>query len=245
MSCLLELQNISISFGGIKAVQNVSFRVQQGEILGLIGPNGSGKSTCVNLITGVYPLDSGSIIFDGRTLTEKDSIRKRTHMGMGRTFQTPKPFGNLNVFDNVFSIALQKNSFAEAEKKTLRILKTVELIEQKDVPSAKLPIEKRKWLDLARTLVLEPKLIMMDEVMAGLNPAEVGECIEMVKRINRQGVTILFIEHVMHAVVNVCSRVVVLNEGRFFSEGEPREVLTRPDVIAVYIGGGAKKHGTS
>lgn len=245
MSCLLDIQNISISFGGIKAVQNVSFQVQKGEILGLIGPNGSGKSTCVNLITGVYPLDTGSITFDGRNLTAKDTIGKRAHMGMGRTFQTPKPFSNLNVFDNVFTIALQKNSTQEARRKTIETLEKVNLLDQCDMLSAKLPIEKRKWLDLARILVLEPKLIMMDEVMAGLNPVEIADSIHIIKRINQEGVTILFIEHVMHAVVNVCDRVVVLNEGRFLSEGEPKEVLMRPEVITAYIGGGGRKFGTS
>ena len=239
MNALLEVKNISISFGGIHAVQGVSFYVEQGEILGLIGPNGSGKSTCVNLISGVYTPDSGEIIFDGRRLTEKDTVPARAHLGMGRTFQTPKPFGNLTVYDNVFSIALQKYSFGEAAKKTREILESLELWEMREMMSTKLPIEKRKWLDLARILSLDPKLIMMDEVMAGLNPAEILDSVELVKRINEKGITILFIEHVMRAVVNVCNRVVVLNEGQLLSEGEPREVLKREEVIKAYIGGRA------
>lgn len=245
MRPLLEVKDIAIAFGGVKAVQGVSFVVQPGEILGLIGPNGSGKSTCVNLITGVYPLDAGEIIFDGRPIERKMSIPQRAHLGMGRTFQTPMPFGNLSVYENVFAIALQKYSFKEADQKTLAILDMVDLLGPKDLISTSLPIEKRKWLDLARILALDPKLIMMDEVMAGLNPSEIVDSIEMVRRINGTGITILFIEHVMRAVVDVCHRVVVLNEGKLLSEGEPNEVLKRQEVIDAYIGGGAIKNAAA
>jgi len=239
MSTLLTADNISISFGGIKAVQNVSFQMETGEILGLIGPNGSGKSTCVNLISGVYPLDTGKIIFNGRELTPKDDIADRARLGIGRTFQSPRPFINYTVYDNVFSIALQRHSHKEAAEKTRWCLELTALDSMADMISGKLPIEKRKWLDLARVLTTDAKLIMMDEVMAGLNPREMEESIELVHRINKQGVTILFIEHVMKAVVAVCSKVIVLNEGRFLCEGTPAEVLQRQDVIEAYLGGGS------
>lgn len=241
---LLRANNISVSFGGVKAVQNVSFSIEQGEVLGLIGPNGSGKTTCVNLISGVNTLDTGEIVFNGIKLHERLKIHERVHLGITRTFQTPKPFGNLTVFDNVFSIALQLYSFKDAEKKTIEILEKLNLIEVKDVISTQLPIEMRKWLDLARTLSLRPKLIMMDEVMAGLNPSEITRSEELVRRINSDGITILFIEHIMSAVVNVCDRVIVLNEGKLLCEGIPDEVLLREEVIKAYIGGSTKYEDT-
>lgn len=236
---ILEAKDISVSFGGIKAVQNVSFNIGRQEILGLIGPNGSGKSTCVNLIAGVNALDSGEIIFDGKTLTQKDTVEKRSLMGIGRTFQTPKPFGNYTVYDNVFTAALIKCNMAEARERTEKTLEFMMLSDMRDMLSSKLPIEKRKWLDLARVLVLEPKLIMMDECMAGLNQTEMSESLALVHKINERGIAILFIEHVMKAVLNVCSRVIVLNEGKFLCQGDPQEVLKRPEVVHAYLGGGA------
>lgn len=240
MSALLEANNISISFGGIHAVKDLSFQVRKGEILGLIGPNGAGKSTCINLITGVYMPDTGYITFDGTKMTDKHTIRERVWMGMGRTFQTPRPFGNMTVYDNIFTIALQKHSFADAHAKTREILEMADLASNADMISEKLPIEKRKWLDLARILANDPKFIMMDEVMAGLNPNEMEASFELIERLNQRGITILFIEHVMNAVVRICSRVLVINEGKFLAEGEPREVLSRPEVIEAYIGGKRK-----
>lgn len=238
MRPLLEVKNISISFGGIKAVQDVSFQVEQGEILGLIGPNGSGKSTCINLISGVYPVDTGEIIFDGHAFLKKETVPQRAKMGLGRTFQSPRPFGNLTVYDNIFTIALQKYDFEQAAAKTEEVLEITGLAAFADDLSTKLPIEKRKWLDFARILSLDPKLIMMDEVMAGLNPSEMEESLDLVRRINKQGITIVFIEHVMKAVVSLCHRTLVLNEGRVLCDGNPEVVLKREDVIKAYIGGG-------
>ncbi|NLF29203.1 MAG: ABC transporter ATP-binding protein [Clostridiales bacterium] len=239
MRDILEAADISISFGGIRAVQSVSFAIGEREILGLIGPNGSGKSTCVNLIAGVCELDAGEIRFDGKKLTDREGVVERARLGMGRTFQTPKPFGNYTVYDNVFTAALTKNGFAAAREKTEAVLSFMQLSEQREFLSSKLPIEKRKWLDLARALVLEPKLIMMDECMAGLNQIEMAESLKLVRKINERGIAVLFIEHVMRAVVDICSRVIVLNEGRVLCEGEPREVLHRQEVIDAYLGGGA------
>lgn len=237
MAEMLVNKGISISFGGIKAVQDVSFSIEKGEILGLIGPNGSGKSTCVNLISGTYALDAGEIVFDGQPLSNKQGIVERSHLGMGRTFQSPRPFGNLSVYDNIFSIALQKYNHREAAEKTNDILKMTGLYPLREQNSLKLPIEKRKWLDMARIMATDPKMMMLDEVMAGLNPSEMEESLELVRTINKEGMTILFIEHVMKAVVSICSRVVVLNEGKLLCEGEPNEVLKRDDVIDAYLGG--------
>jgi ABC-type branched-subunit amino acid transport system ATPase component len=236
MATILEVKDLSISFAGIKAVQHLSFSIEQGEILGLIGPNGSGKSTTVNIIAGNYIQDDGEVSFNGQTVSKKLSIARRSHLGMGRTFQTPRPFGNLSVYDNVFSIFLQKYNFRDADVKTREILDLSQLAPLGSLAASQLSIEKRKWLDLARVLATEPKFVMMDEVMAGLNPQEMLSSLDFVREINKRGITILFIEHVMQAVVSVCHRAIVLNEGRFLYEGEPREVLENPSVIEAYIG---------
>ncbi len=237
MGNLLEVNDLSISFGGIKAVQDLSFHIKQGEVLGLIGPNGSGKSTTVNMIAGVYIQDKGSIHFNGHAIPNKMDIAKRARLGMGRTFQTPKPFSNLSVYDNIYTIALQHNNHINADKLTNDVLKLTKLYSFRDINSGKLSIEKRKWMDLARVMVVRPQLIMMDEVMAGLNPSEMEESLNLVRDINKEGITILFIEHVMKAVVSVCTRAIVLNQGKLLCEGEPREVLNNPDVVAAYLGG--------
>lgn len=237
MSALLEVKNLSISFGGVHAVDNLSFTVEKGEILGLIGPNGAGKSTCVNLITGAYKPDHGEIYFNGQQILPKHSIQDRVRMGMGRTFQTPKPFGNMTTFDNVLTIAIQTRPFSEARVKSQEVLELTGLGEYANMMSSKLPIEMRKRLDLARILVNDPQFIMMDEVMAGLNPIEMQEGIRLIRKLNEMGITILYIEHVMKTVIEVCSRVLVITEGRFLSEGKAEEVLKQPEVIAAYIGG--------
>lgn len=238
----LKIRSLNKSFGGVHAVNDVSFDVYQGEILGLIGPNGSGKSTTVNLISGVYGQDSGEIIFEDQVIN-KLSIPKRSRLGIGRTFQSPKPFTGLTVFESVFTVAIQSMSFKEAEKKALSILETTDLIDVKEWNSERLPIERRKWLDMARILATNPKIIMLDEVMAGLNPSEIETSIDMVKRINQQGITILFIEHVMKAVVKLCDRIVVLNEGKLLCKGKPNEVMNNKEVIKAYLGGGFKHAG--
>mgnify|MGYP005779973003 FL=1 len=237
---LLRVEDLSISFSGIKAVQHLNFELEQGEFVALIGPNGSGKSTTINMISGTYKPDGGKIWFDGKLLSNKDTIAQRSHLGIGRTFQTPKPFGNLTVYDNVYAICLQKYDFKTSHKKTQEILEMSSLMDLAQVPSSKLSIEKRKWMDLARVLATEPKLIMMDEVMAGLNPNEMLSSLDYVREINRRGITILFVEHVMRAVVSVCTRAIVLNEGKFLYEGTPTDALNDPTVIAAYIGGGHK-----
>jgi ABC-type branched-subunit amino acid transport system ATPase component len=236
MAKILEVNGLSISFAGIKAVQRLSLSIEEGEVLGLIGPNGSGKSTTVNLIAGNYTQDEGEIVFNGQQISKKLSIARRSHLGIGRTFQTPRPFGNLSVYDNVFSIFLQKYNFKDSAVKAMEILELSQLASLSDLAASQLSIEKRKWLDLARVLATEPKFVMMDEVMAGLNPQEMLSSLDFVREINRRGITILFIEHVMQAVVSVCHRAIVLNEGCFLYEGEPREVLENPSVIEAYIG---------
>ena len=236
MAPILEIKDLKKSFNGIHAVAGVSFHIEQGEILGLIGPNGSGKSTCVNLISGVYTKDGGEILYKGEEIS-RYSISARAHKGIGRTFQTPKPFIGLSVFDSVYTVALVKRSPKQAAEAAMETLHEMQLDTLKDVPCEKLPIEKRKWLDMARILVNDPSLLLMDEVMAGLNPMEVESSIEMVKKLNQKGITILFIEHVMKAVTSLSQRIVVLNEGKFLASGSPSEVMNDPRVIDAYLGG--------
>lgn len=240
MEKLLEIKSLNIAFGGIRAVNNVSFHVYEGEILGLIGPNGSGKSTTVNLISGVYTPNSGEILFKGMNIVGLP-VTKRAAMGIGRTFQSPKPFTNLTVYESVLTAALLYNkNVKDAQNKALEILDMTGLANLSEEKSGKLPIEKRKWLDLARVLAINPKLIMLDEVLAGLNPSEMEDSIKLVKKVNQAGITIIFIEHVMKAVVKLCDRVVVLNEGKLLSEGKPEEVMKQKAVINAYLGGGYK-----
>lgn len=237
MEKLLEVKDLSISFGGIKAVQDLNFHIDKGEVLALIGPNGSGKSTTVNMISGVYIQNKGTITFNGKEIPPKMTIAQRAKLGISRTFQTPKPFAHLSVYDNIYTIALQQNSKAQAAELTDEILNLTKLYDLRNTKSGKLSIEKRKWMDLARCMATKPQIIMMDEVMAGLNPSEMESSLDLVRTINKEGITILFIEHVMKAVVSVCTRAIVLNQGKLLCEGDPREVLNNPDVIAAYLGG--------
>lgn len=233
---VLEVKNLSISFAGIKAVRNLSFSLEEGEILGLIGPNGSGKSTTVNMISGNYVPDKGEIYFNGKPFTKNHTIAQRCKCGIGRTFQTPRPFGNISVYNNIFTIFLQKYNFKEAALHTEEILHVSQLESLKDLQASQLSIEKRKWLDLARVLATEPKVVMMDECLAGLNPQEMEGSLDFIRAINNRGIAILFIEHVMRAVVSVCTRVIVLNEGRLLYEGTPTDALNDESVIEAYIG---------
>ena len=233
---ILEAKSLDKSFGGVHAVNNVSFELYEGEILGLIGPNGSGKSTIVNMISGVYSIDGGELFYQGKVIN-KMSIADRSRIGIGRTFQTPKPFAGLSLFDSVYTVAMQRQSFKEAEKTSKRILELVGMADISSMRSEKLPLEKRKWLDMARILATEPKVMLLDEVLAGLNPNEMNDCVELIKNLNKTGITFLFIEHVMKAVVSLCERIVVLDEGKLLTTGLPNDVLNDPEVIKVYLGG--------
>jgi ABC-type branched-subunit amino acid transport system ATPase component len=237
---IMHIEELDKSFAGVHAVNNFSFDIYEGEILGLIGPNGCGKSTCVNLITGVYRHDSGKIIYyspDGTRTLEKQPPPVRARMGLGRTFQTPKPFSDMTVYDNIYTVAMLYNkSLKEARRETERIIDFVGFNEIAREKATKLPIEKRKWMDMARVLAGRPKLLMLDECLAGLTPIEIDESLEIVRKINSQGITILFIEHVMSAVAKLCERVVVMLEGKFLTEGIPEDVMKQPEVIRAYLG---------
>ena len=233
---LLELKEVSKNFGGLKAVNQVSFSLEEGEILGIIGPNGAGKTTLFNTLTGFYKPDEGEVWFEGEKLIDlkPHQICKK---GMVRTFQIVKPFLELTTLENVVIAALNRTQ--NVQEATERALKTIEFIGLKDkvdTLATGLTLPHRKRLELARTLATEPKLLLLDEVMAGLTPTEVDELIRLLKEINKKGVTILLIEHVMRGVMALSKRVIVLNYGEKIAEGVPEEVVKNRQVIEAYLG---------
>jgi len=235
----LEVNNVAKHFGGVKAVNNTSFHVNQNEILGIIGPNGAGKTTLFNLISGNYPVTSGEITFQGENITNQkpyDLCKK----GIGRTYQVVKPFGNISVLDNVIVGAFNKfNRKDEAEAYSLEILKKVGLYEERDQIGKSLTLANKKRLEVAKALATQPDLLLLDEVMAGLNPTEVKEVLPMIKSIRKEGVTIILIEHIMEVVMTICDRIVVINHGEKIAEGTAEEVANNEKVIEAYLGGEA------
>jgi branched-chain amino acid transport system ATP-binding protein len=232
----LELKEIHKSFGGLKAVSRVSFALNEGEILGIIGPNGAGKTTLFNSITGFLRVDSGEIWFNGENIVGLKPHRV-CQKGMVRTFQLVKPFLELTVMENVVVAALNRaKTIKEAREKAMRMIELVGLEEKRATPATGLTLGHRKRLELARTLATEPKLLLLDEVMAGLTPTEVDELIGLLKEVNHRGVTILLIEHVMRGMMALSKRVVVLNYGQKIAEGVPEEIVKNRQVIEAYLG---------
>ena len=234
---LLQLQAISKSFKGLKAVSGASLDVEQGAIVALIGPNGAGKTTCFNMIAGVFAPDSGRIFFDKKEIQgfRPDQV---CAAGIGRTFQNVKPFAGLSVLDNVIVGALQRErSVSAARNFSLSILKKIKLNEKKDLPASALTLPDRKRLEVARALATRPKLLLLDEVMAGLRPTECDQMVEVFRELNRaDGLTILLIEHVMRAVMALAQRVMVLHHGEIIARGTPAEVVRDPAVLDCYLG---------
>ncbi|MDD3611498.1 MAG: ABC transporter ATP-binding protein [Eubacteriales bacterium] len=234
---ILELNNVSKHFGGVAAVDNVSLSIEEGEIMGLIGPNGAGKTTLFNCIAGFHKPTQGKIKLEGHSITGKKPhyICKE---GIGRTFQVVQPFGDLSVLENVMIGAFcRTNSMDQAREKALTILELTRLIDKKDAPAHSLTIVDRKQLEIARALATEPKVLLLDEVMAGLNPSESAEVSSMVKGIrDEKGITMLLIEHVMSVIMNLSDCVCVLDHGELIAKGCAEDVTQDERVIKSYLG---------
>ncbi len=236
---VLQVEDIHKSFGGVRALQGISMSVEEGEILGLIGPNGAGKTTLFNVITGVYKPDKGRVIIFGKDVTGWPPHRIAL-LGVARTFQIPKPFPDLTVYENVLvsiKFSNRRLSDLEAAEEAKRILEFLGLDKHAHMLAAQLNVALEKRLELARALARQPRLLLLDEVFAGLNPAEVSYMLEKVKLAKKEfNLTIVMIEHVMHAVMEIADRIVVLHLGRKLAEGTPEEIATNPRVIEAYLG---------
>lgn len=233
---LLEIKNLTKAFGGLKAVNNVTFHVQAGEIMGLIGPNGSGKTTTFNCINNYYQLTAGDILFQGKSI-----IGLKTHqickLGIGRTFQVVKPLSRMTVIDNVIASAFCRVSgIKEAKEEAYRILEFCGLADQKDKLAKSLPIGGRKRLEIARALATQPAFLLLDETAAGLTPTEIGDAIALIKKIRDNGTTILIVEHNMKVIMTISDRIHAINFGQTIAEGTPHEVANNPAVIEAYLG---------
>ena len=233
---LVEIQNVTKSFGGLKAVDSVNISIEEGEIFGLIGPNGAGKSTLFNCIAGVYSPTSGSIFFQGQNITGQKpwDISKKC---IARTFQLVKPFGSKTVLYNVMVGSFSRTkSPLRARDRALEVLEKLHLADKKDVLGKNLTIADRKRLELAKALATEPELLLLDEVMAGLRPTEVEEMIAIIKGIRDGGVTIFVIEHIIRAIMALSDRIAVIHFGKKITEGTPTEVSKDEKVIKAYLG---------
>jgi branched-chain amino acid transport system ATP-binding protein len=239
---LLELRGVSRFFGGLAAVKAVDLAVEPGEIVGLIGPNGAGKTTLFNLITGTYRPNSGKILFDGADITSLPP-HARCKLGIARTFQLVRPFPNLSVLDNVAVGSVYGRAPASsrraAEARALAMLARVGLQDRAGAPARSLTLVDRKRLELARALATRPRLLLLDELLAGLNPSEVVAAMDLVREIRASGVTIVLVEHLVKALFGVSDRVAVLNAGEKISEGTPENVAQDPRVVDAYLGTGA------
>jgi branched-chain amino acid transport system ATP-binding protein len=233
---LLEVKKVSRFFGGLAALSNISFGVEKGEIVGLIGPNGAGKTTLFNVINGFYPPSKGKVIFRDETISGL-----RPHqvciLGIARTFQVVKPLQRMSVFDNVLASAfLRAKARSEAEGIATDSLHFTGLYGERDVISKGLPLGMRKRLEIARALATQPDILLLDESFAGLNPTELNESIEIIRKIKEKGITIMIIEHHMKVIMAISDRIVVLNYGEKIAEGTPQEIRNNPLVVEAYLG---------
>ncbi|MCR5671118.1 MAG: ABC transporter ATP-binding protein [Butyrivibrio sp.] len=249
---LLDVNNLSISFGGLRAVDNFNITIEKGELYGLIGPNGAGKTTVFNLLTGVYKPNEGIIRLDGEDITRKSTI-EINHAGIARTFQNIRLFKNMPVIDNVkvglaehykysalegvLHLGKYRKVEKEMDEEAMRLLKVFDLDKERDTLAANLPYGKQRKLEIARAMATKPKLLLLDEPAAGMNPNETKELMDTIALVRREfDMTILLIEHDMKLVSGICEKLTVLNFGRILTQGETKEVLNDPEVITAYLG---------
>lgn len=240
---LLEVRGVTKSFGGLKALSDVSLTLRRGEILGLIGPNGAGKTTLFNVVAGVHRPDRGSVLFRGRVI-DRLGVHERCRLGIARTFQITRPFPGLTVLENAMVGALfghrARSALAEARERAAAALGRVGLGTRAGALASTLTIGERKRLEMARALATDPEVLLLDEAVAGLSPPEVDEMMTAIRALNAGGITILMIEHVMRAVMGVSGRIVVLHYGQKLAEGSPDEVAANEQVVEAYLG--ARRH---
>ena len=242
---VLKLEHVTVAFGGLIAVDTVSFQVAAGEIVGLIGPNGAGKTTVFNAVSGYYKPARGRVSFLGRDITGRQPYALAA-MGIGRTFQIVKPFAGLSVLENITVAAyLRYPRQAQARAKAWEVLRFIGLADRADVPAAGLTLAGRKRLEIGKALALEPKLVLLDEVVAGLNPTEADQTVQLILKIRDAGMTILIVEHIMRVIMKISTRIIVLNYGRMIAQGKPDEVARNREVIEAYLGESADATGGS
>lgn len=237
MTAILRLDHLSKSFGAVTVADALSYEVAQGEALGVIGPNGAGKTSMFNLITGTFGPDSGRVYFDGKDITNM-SAAKRSHAGIARSFQVPQPFSGMTVFENAMIAATQSAGLHghEAERFCLKVLEQTELLPKANVLAGSLTLLERKRLEMTRALCAKPKLLLLDEIAGGLTEAECKSLVQTIKDIHASGVAIIWIEHVVHALMAVVDRLIVIDFGKKIAEGEPQKIMESPEVKEIYLG---------
>ena len=235
---LLEVTDVAKRFGGVVALDGVTMRVDEGEILGLVGPNGSGKSTLINVLSGFYAGDRGRVEFAGTDATSLRANRVAA-LGIARTFQIPRPFDTMTPRENIavsYMFGQHRHSLPEAREAAGEWLEFTGLGDVADLAITELTLHQLKFLELARALATQPSLLLLDEVLAGLNPSEINQSVEMIQRVHARGITLLIVEHVMRAVMALSHRIVVLDQGKVIVEGVPEQVMADPAVVRAYLG---------
>jgi branched-chain amino acid transport system ATP-binding protein len=234
---LLALQSVSKSYGALKVTDNITLSVNKGETLGILGPNGAGKTTLFNLISGDVRCDQGQVLYAGNEVSRL-MPHQRCHAGIGRSYQVPQPFGNMTVFENLVTAACfgGQQSEKQAWQTARDVLEQTGLLAQANKPAGGLTLLNRKRLELARALATQPELLLLDEIAGGLTEHEAHELVEELRRIKARGITMIWIEHVVHALLSIADRLFVINFGQKLAEGEPQSVMNDPDVRRVYMG---------
>lgn len=237
MNAILKLENLTRSFGAVTVADDLSYELRNGEALGVIGPNGAGKTSMFNLITGTLLPNSGKIYFDGVDISAQ-SAAKRCRSGLARSFQVPQPFSNMTVFENTMVAATQSAGLSgkDASELCLKVLLQTELLDKANIPAGSLTLLGRKRLELARALCTKPKLLLLDEIAGGLTEGECVSLVQTIKDIRSTGVSIIWIEHVVHALIAVVDRLIVIDFGKKIAEGEPKEIMASSQVKEIYLG---------